>query len=76
MNMHGSSGGGSRLLRKEGGAPAVRLPSGRVIEGDGSRGRVEQNWGKGGAWDDRGVARYEAPPPYMPRAPEAARLSR
>ena len=74
--MHEISGSGPRLLRKEGGAPAIRLPSRRVIGGDSNWGGVEQSWGKGGAWDARGAARYDAPPPYMPRAPEAARMSR
>lgn len=48
------------MLRSEDGVATVRLPSGRVIGG------------KAESWDGRSST--EAPPPYMPRVPELARV--
>jgi len=60
LRMNGGPGSGLRVLRSEDGIATVRLPSGRVIGG-----KVE-------SWDGR--CSSEAPPPYMPRVPEAARV--
>jgi hypothetical protein len=60
LRMPGGPGSGLRVLRSEDGVATVRLPSGRVIGG------------KGEGWDERRVS--DAPPPYLPRVPEAARV--
>jgi hypothetical protein len=57
-------------LRTSDGTATVRLPSGRVVGVDGG-----QRWRKGESWDEGRDGR-EAPPPYMPRVPEAVRASR
>jgi len=61
---------GFDLLRHEHRVLAtMRFPQGRVING---RGVGEQSWRK---WDEGGAAAsFEAPPPYMPRMPDAARV--
>ena len=62
---------GFDLLRHEHSVLAtVRFPQGRVING---RGVGEQSWRK---WDEgvAAAASFEAPPPYMPRKPDAARV--
>jgi len=62
---------GFDLLRHEHGVLAtVRLPQGRVVNGSEVG---EQSWRK---WDEGGAAAFEAPPPYMPRMPDAARVVR
>lgn len=48
----------------------VRFPQGTVIH---TRGSGEQTWRK---WDEGGAVAFEAPPPYMPRVPDAARVVR
>jgi hypothetical protein len=53
-------------LRTSDGTSTVRLPSGRVVGVYGGR--------KGEGWGDR--VEGEAPPPYMPRVPEAIRVHR
>jgi hypothetical protein len=58
-------------LRTSDGTAAVRLPSGRVIGVDGG-----QRWRKGECWDEMPPPLYALPPPYMPRVPEAVRVSR
>jgi hypothetical protein len=60
---------GAEHLRTSDGTATVRLPSGRVVGVDGG-----QRWRKGDSWDD--MRERDAPPPYMPRTPEAARVSR
>jgi hypothetical protein len=62
LRMNGGPESGLRPLKSEDGVATVRLPSGRVLGG------------KAEGWDERRVS--EAPPPYMPRVPEAARVSR
>ncbi|EOA81389.1 uncharacterized protein SETTUDRAFT_23787 [Exserohilum turcica Et28A] len=65
----------NRMERQAGFAPA-RLPSERVYENGDMPGRAEYSWRKGHGWGGDETARYEAPPPYTPRAPEAARMNR
>jgi hypothetical protein len=62
LRVNGGLRSGLKVLRTEDGVATVRLPSGRLIGG------------KGEGWDGRGA--FEAPPPYMPRMPEAARVGR
>lgn len=63
-----------RLLTDEAGFPVVaRVPLARPIR-DENLGRAEPGWRKLDTGDERGAKRDEAPPPYTPRTPEAARM--
>ena len=63
-----------RLISDATGFPVVaRMPMARTMR-DGSLARIEPSWGKGDAGDERDVKGDEAPPPYTPRTPDAARI--